>query len=153
MELKEARAQLKKEIMEIEKKLREIDIKMNDSQKYLKARNDIKDFYQVVWQQSLRKTIKELAEKIKVYNSDIYDELDGALYDASINVEDDRSTLGLLMQSLFDHIKPLEYDEETNEPKKLTKSELYEQEKAVLFGMMPAFTGIFNKIYAALLKT
>ena len=38
---------------------------MNDSQKYLKARNDIKDFYQVVWDESLRKTIKELAEKIK----------------------------------------------------------------------------------------
>ena len=38
---------------------------MNNWKKYLRARNDIKDFYQVVWDESLRKTIKELAEKIK----------------------------------------------------------------------------------------
>ena len=48
---------------------------MDNWYKYLKARDDVTDFYQVVWQQSLRKTIKELAEKIKEYDANIYEKL------------------------------------------------------------------------------
>ena len=109
---------------------------MNDSQKYLKARNDIKDFYQVVWDESLRKTIKELAEKIKEYDANIYEKLDGKLYEDESAIEDeDHSTLGELMQSLFNHIKPLderEFVEATGELKEPTESELYDEEKTIL---------------------
>ena len=54
---------------------------MDNWYEYLKARDDITDFYQVVWKESLRKTIKELAKKIKEYDPTVYEELDKQLYE------------------------------------------------------------------------
>jgi len=130
--------------------------------KYLKARDDITDFYQVVWKESLRKTIKELANKIKEYDPKVYEELDKQLYeDKPENEEEDKSELGQLMISIFTHITPIQkkvedpehykkYLDAEGELRKPTDSELYEEEQAVLFGTIPAFEDIFHTVYAAL---
>jgi len=135
---------------------------MDNWEKYLQARDDITDFYQVVWEQSLRKTIKELAKKIKEYDPKVYEKLDKQLYeDKPENKEEDKSVLGQLMKSIFTHITPIQkkveepeyykkYLDEKGELKEPTESELYEEEQTVLFRTMPEFEDIFNTVYAAL---
>ena len=64
---------------------------MDNWKKYLQARDDITDFYQVVWKESLSKTIKELAKKIKKYDPKVYEKLDNLLYeDKPKNEEEDK---------------------------------------------------------------
>ena len=80
---------------------------MDNWYEYLKARDDITDFYQVVWKESLRKTIKELANKIKEYDPKVYEELDKQLYeDKPENEEEDNLQRAILNSYTVGDIPP-----------------------------------------------
>ena len=103
-----------------------------DLEIYLEARNEAKNYFEVVWER-LKIKISELTEQIKEYDKNIHTKL----YEADgINDLEDR------MESIFTFNK---YSLLDGEPE--NEDDLYREEKRILVETPADFVVIFNKIY------
>ena len=109
-----------------------------DLEIYLEARNEAKNYYEVVWKR-LEIKISELTEQIKVYDKNIHTKL---YEDGGINDLEDR------MESIFTFNK---YSLLDGEPE--NEDDLYREEKRILVETPADFVVIFNKIYRSFIPS
>ena len=103
-----------------------------DLEIYLEARNEAKNYSEVVWER-LKIKISELTEQIKEHDKNIHKKL---YEDGGLNDLEDR------MESIFTFNK---YSLLEGEPE--NEDELYREEKRILVETPADFVVIFNKIY------